>query len=62
MISLKLFVLGAIARNFVLNHCVKEIINFEQHRKFLSGKHQNLINIKLYKGASEYKVSPISAY
>ena len=35
MIGLKLFVLGTIARNFVLYHCVKEIKIFEQHRNFI---------------------------
>ena len=62
MIGLKQIVLGRIARNFILYHCVKEIKNFEQHRNFLSDMHQNLISTKLYQGATEYKVSSIYAH
>ena len=51
------FLLGAIARNFVLYHCIKEIKNFEQHRNFLTNIHQNLISTKFYQDAAEYKFS-----
>ena len=50
-----------IVRNFFLYHCFKEIKNNEQHRNFLSDIHQNLISSNLYQGATEYKVSSISA-
>ena len=62
IIGLKLFKLGTIAHNFILYHCVKETINFEQHRNILNYMHQNLIITKLYQGATEYKVSSTSAH
>ena len=62
MFGLKYIVLGKIARNFILYHCVKEIRNFEQQRNFLSNIHQNVLSNKLYKDATEYKLSSISAH
>ena len=37
----------------------KEMEKFEQHRKFLSDTHQNLMSSELYQGATEYKNSSI---
>ena len=62
LIGLKLFALDTIASNFVLYHCVKQIKNIEQHRNFLSDRHQNLISTNLYQDATEYKVSSISEH
>ena len=58
----KIIRIGIIARNFVLYHSVKEIKNLEQQRNCLSDMHQNLISSNLYQGATEYKVSSISAH
>ena len=62
MIGLKQSRLYTIGQNFVPYHCVKEIKNIEQHWNFLNDMHQNLISSKLYQGATEYKVSSISAH
>ena len=43
MIGWKYFILGTIARDIVLDLCVKEIENFEQQQKLFSDMHQILV-------------------
>ena len=45
------------ASNFVLDNCVKEIKNKEQHQIFLGDMHQNVIITKLYHGATNINFS-----
>ena len=44
------------------SHCVNEIKNVERQRNFLNNMHQTVISTKLCRGATEYKVSSISAH